>query len=425
MGKPKGGAVFLSAILLISVYVALTESNVNTVSLLSVAPPEGSIVVPDDYLTIQEAVGNSTAGDTVFVRKGTYYSPSSGHPITIDKPLTLIGEDPQSTIIDGNYDKLYPKNWDWITIRIAAPDVTVSGFTIINSEISISLVNYAEESLPTDCRIVNNNLVNNSQGIDVEHAVNLLISGNNITGNGGEGISASSSSSSNITITANNITENYVGITVTSKNVVVSGNIISDNEFGLNLDWWGPYDVYENNITDNQEYGIQFGRGCNNATIHDNNIERNSIGINLENIRVYGDSTIGSGNTVYRNNLVDNSYQGFIEKEYKHDTYLDISTLVNGTDIVMWDNGTEGNYWSDYAGEDDNDDGIGDTPYRIDENNTDYHPLIDPVTISSTSLPLSELSSETLSTITLVAVAVVTILVVGFFVYRFNRKEMY
>ena len=42
----------------------------------------------------------------------------------------------------------------------------------------------------------------------------------------------------------------------------------------------------------------------------------------------------------------------------------------------MWDNGNEGNYWSDYNGTDTNSDGIGDTPYYIDSNNTDHYPLM-------------------------------------------------
>jgi hypothetical protein len=32
-------------------------------------------------------------------------------------------------------------------------------------------------------------------------------------------------------------------------------------------------------------------------------------------------------------------------------------------------------YWSDYKGTDANEDGIGDTPYVIDANNTDYPPF--------------------------------------------------
>lgn len=47
----------------------------------------------------------------------------------------------------------------------------------------------------------------------------------------------------------------------------------------------------------------------------------------------------------------------------------------------IWDNGSVGNYWSDYeskypnASEVDSS-GIGNTPYVIDQNNTDHYPLL-------------------------------------------------
>jgi nitrous oxidase accessory protein NosD len=47
----------------------------------------------------------------------------------------------------------------------------------------------------------------------------------------------------------------------------------------------------------------------------------------------------------------------------------------------IWDNGTIGNYWSDYEGLDSDEDGIGDTPYIINENNQDNHPLMNPSAI--------------------------------------------
>ena len=52
----------------------------------------------------------------------------------------------------------------------------------------------------------------------------------------------------------------------------------------------------------------------------------------------------------------------------------------------FWDNGTIGNYWSDYqtkypnANEIDNS-GIGNTPYVIDANNIDHYPLLKPSVI--------------------------------------------
>lgn len=51
--------------------------------------------------------------------------------------------------------------------------------------------------------------------------------------------------------------------------------------------------------------------------------------------------------------------------------------------IDSFDNGTRGNYWSDYNGTDSNGDGIGDTPYLIDANRTDFYPLIAPFNITT------------------------------------------
>jgi hypothetical protein len=47
-------------------------------------------------------------------------------------------------------------------------------------------------------------------------------------------------------------------------------------------------------------------------------------------------------------------------------------------DANFWDNGSVGNYWSDYDGADANGDGIGDTPYIINAVNQDRYPLMNP-----------------------------------------------
>src|SRR3990172_3162872 len=63
-----------------------------------------TIVVPDDYSDIQTAINHANAGDTVFVRNGVYYTTFSSvdiNAISISKSITLLGEDPRKTIIDG------------------------------------------------------------------------------------------------------------------------------------------------------------------------------------------------------------------------------------------------------------------------------------------------------------------------------------
>jgi hypothetical protein len=99
----------------------------------------------------------------------------------------------------------------------------------------------------------------------------------------------------------------------------------------------------------------------------------------------------------------------------------------NGTDVVLWDSGKEGNYWSDYQtrypdAKEKGTSGIGDTPYIIDENNTDHYPLMSPVAISSTPPPTSKPSSDSLPTIAAFVAATVTVFVVVVFAYRTRRK---
>jgi parallel beta-helix repeat protein len=332
-----------------------------------------TVFVPDDYSTIQEAVEYAAEGDTVFVKNGVY-PVDDNTTLVISKTLSLIGEDPKNTVILGAFS-MYPEND--VAIRVAAPDVTLSGFTIKDCPVAIAIANYYAEPYPSGCRIVNNNIVNNSEGIRPQRN-DVFISGNNITGNKA-GITGSSTE--NVFITENNITDNhYFGINIgMSRNVTICGNNISGNGGGINLIYYGPYDVYGNNITKN-DWGIRFAEGCQNATVYGNNITQNDVGIVLLIFPNGGDVAVsGVGNTVFGNLFIDNSEQ---VSQDETDFVLNSSWSM-GTDIVLWDNGTLGNYWDDYTGVDENGDEIGDTPYIIDENNQDNYPSVNPPDISA------------------------------------------
>jgi len=47
-----------------------------------------TIIVPDDYPTIQEAINNANDGDTIYVRNETYYE-----NVIVHKAVSLVGED--------------------------------------------------------------------------------------------------------------------------------------------------------------------------------------------------------------------------------------------------------------------------------------------------------------------------------------------
>jgi len=168
---------------------------------------------------------------------------------------------------------------------------------------------------------------------------NNTIIGNNITDNGhetyGNGIWVSFGASNN-TISGNNITNNYVGIFV----YMGGGNLIS-----------------ENYITSNWGAGVWIAGGSNR--IMRNDIINNGVGVSVD---------IGE-NIIYHNNFVNNTVQAAVNEA---------SSAVN-----IWDDGypSGGNYWNNYNGTDNDGDGIGDTPYILNENNQDNHPLMEPTII--------------------------------------------
>jgi parallel beta-helix repeat protein len=139
--------------------------------------------------------------------------------------------------------------------------------------------------------------------------------------------------------------------------------------------------VIKNSITDNLE-GIRLSWSSANS-ISENSIVTNEYGVALKN---------SSNNKLHHNNFIDNLEQVFVEN----------------SSVNVWDDGLEGNYWSDYNGTDANHDGIGDTPYIIDANNTDNYPLMGKFyTTNVTFLPGSTVTLISNSTISIFQVATV------------------
>ncbi len=149
----------------------------------------------------------------------------------------------------------------------------------------------------------------------------------------------------------------------------VVGNEISDCVVGVFL-------MYANDITvrDNQilrawgaaGMGIGF-KETSGAIIEDNLILGNAVGIYLDPSPWDPDKT----NQFHRNEIAYNGIGVQFHTEWQGNHFSDNNFRSNFTQISVRGRGTalkeswEGNHWDDYAGFDNDADGIGDTPYEI------------------------------------------------------------
>ena len=154
----------------------------------SVIAESDDITVPDNYTKIQWAIGNASAGGTIFVRNGTYYE-----HLNINKPLTLIGESRKGTIIDGSEENR-------TIIEVAASNVVISGFTVQNSS-RVAGTSYAGIKVSRSaCNITSNIVTKTRIGIFVT-SQNSRVAENTVMKNG-QGIVLYSSSE--VIVEANN-----------------------------------------------------------------------------------------------------------------------------------------------------------------------------------------------------------------------------
>jgi nitrous oxidase accessory protein NosD len=356
-----------------------------------------TITVPDDYATIQDAINAANDGDIIFVRSGVYEGPIN-QTLVISKPLSLIGEDANSTKLS-LHPPLVPMSIFTYTymgysdpIEVNANDFNLSGFTITTLGGGISITGNRTQ-------ITGNNI---TTGLSVNGS-NSTIAMNTLAGR-------ISLDGSHHTIAQNKAGSIYCS---GSYNSIAANSIVGPSAEDL-IYLAGPYNiVFENTIksVSNGRVGVNV-RSDGNIVAHNNITSCPGAGIETEHGQnnVFcanritncgaGFSLAGNNVTVYANYVANNEYGAMIaiggQKTLFHNNFVDNNQHVGfgrGYELTVWDNGKEGNYWSKYSGADWNFDGIGDTPYVINENNQDRYPLMAPFDISSVTVELPEWAS--------------------------------
>ena len=326
------------------------------------------------FSTIQDALGQTEAGDTVIVRKGIYQG-----PIVIDRSVTLEGEG--GPVIDGG--------GKGTVVSIKAPDVVFRGFIVRNSGDLLAAENAGLLAAGERPLIENNRFEDVLFGVYLSRAAGGVLKGNRFTGKAldtsrrGDLIRVWYSDRVRI---ENNRTERGRDVVLWySKNLVVRGNEFTHGRYGLHFMYCkdadveanrlignsvGAYLMYSeglrlsgNTVSDNRGpsgFGIGF-KDMRNALIERNVIVSNRVGMYLDGC----EGMVCRMNTIAHNNIGFNLLPTAARNAFEKNNVIDNAeqTLLDGASVQTV-NDWAGNYWSDYRGFDADRDGAGDVPYR-------------------------------------------------------------
>jgi len=311
-----------------------------------------------NYSKIQDAIDNASDGDTVFV-----YDDSSPYNeyVWINKSINLIGENKNTTVIDG---------WGTgyrVVVYITADNVSVTGFTIYNCselmEKGILIVDASNVIIKEDIiadnwwgifegpssnnTILDNIIINTTFGIDSAFA-STTIKGNTIL-NHTFGINMQDTSNivedNFIYTTQTVVTSDYVkntwgiknsiyhfpscisiikgntiinhlqGIScINTLNHIISGNTLIDNYIGISLSNSSNNEIKGNNITNSYWWGLRIDDKSSNNSFIRNTIANNSeYGIYLQyafNNKFIENNIMKSNISVYFENSLLNRWIG-------------------------------------------------------------------------------------------------------------------
>jgi parallel beta-helix repeat protein len=290
------------------------------------------------YETIQEAIDapQTFSGHTIKVEAGVYYE-----HVLVSKSLTIIGESPSTTIIDGN--------GTGTVVTISARNVNISGFTVqhsgnyghgvyfgfgsSNNSLSGNIItnNYygiwfywSSFNVLRNNSIIDNRynfgvqeggwLSNFIQDVDTSNTVDgkpiyYWVNCQNLEVPSDAGYVALINST-NVTVSKLKLKNNYQGVLLFSTtNSLIINNNITNNYGGVWLWSSNNNTIYGNDITNNLD-GVYLYQSSNNNTVLDNSLTNNGIGIGI----LDSSYNVISENKIYGNNITMNTQGIWLER---------------------------------------------------------------------------------------------------------------
>jgi parallel beta-helix repeat protein len=399
--------------------VQLENSSSNTIT-------ENTIKYMNQMIYLTGSSDNIVSGNMVTDGSGIYIYYSSNDNIISNNTLT---NNNQGISIYGSSRNILRNNRmtdNEDQFFVSSPDSVLSNFVnqvdtsnTVNGKPIYYWINKRDTTVPSDAGCVvlvncTNVSVENLNFTDGQSILLAWTTNSNITNNtvtDGQGIHLTYSSNGN-TVSGNIVRSSKYGVSVrySFDNIIVGNNMTSSSVSGVHLSESQRITVSGNTIKSNSQYGIALMGNANKNTISENHIEYNKIGIfvqdSSENL-IAGNMIIRNddwgmqleggqhGNIIYHNYFIDNRrWKAGLQVSIPG---VNVSGVWEDGNPNVWDDGEKGNYWSDYLTRYQNateidDTGIGDTPFHINPNNIDNHPVMEvdliPEFPSWTILPL-------------------------------------
>ncbi|WP_417250912.1 nitrous oxide reductase family maturation protein NosD [Castellaniella sp.] len=327
--------------------------------------------------SLQEAIHAAAPGDILRLAPGDYLG-----NLIIDKPLTLEGPEDRSARVSGTRQGR--------TVWVQAADVTLRHLTVRHSGLSLSDMDAGIFLDRTAARahIASNDLIDNSVGVYLWGAHDVLVENNRIVGNTGlrvnergNGVTVWNAPGSKVM--NNEISQGRDGIfSNNSRHNVFSHNTFRDLRYAVHYMYTNDSEVSENvSLGNDIGYAIMFSR---RLTVRGNiaiGSKHQGLMLNAtDDSRVQGNVMVGAEKCVFiynanLNELADNHfhdcqigvhYTGSEGNRIHGNAFVDNQNQVKyvGTRLLEWSAQGRGNYWSDLSAFDLDGDGIGDTAYR-------------------------------------------------------------
>jgi nitrous oxide reductase family maturation protein NosD len=335
----------------------------------------------ESYRRVNDAVSASQPGDTILVRPGIYRE-----HVTLSHPLVVLGT--PGAVLEGSGQG---------QVIIVQSPAEIRGLTIRGSGSDLSREDAGIWADRADGLLVEDNTLEDVLfGVYVKQSSAVTVRGNHIVGKPlpiarrGDGIRLWYSRNGRID---SNVVRNVRDVVIWfSDSVTAHHNEITDSRYGLHY-MYSNHNRFEDNRFLRNEVGaflmysrdIQFrgnvfayargglgkGLGFKDSEAIDarrNVIVKNAIGIYLDNSPL----TQGVTNTFDDNVIAFNDAGVALLPSVSHNTFQGNAFVDNVQPATVTGGGSaltnewRGNFWSDYAGFDEDGDGRGDLPYRYE-----------------------------------------------------------